>query len=61
MNVSKNFVAQAQEDAAWRASVTEGLHDLKIYLLSTKFHDDPTVQTKDVLNRISEIIYGATQ
>ena len=61
MNVTKNFVAQAEEDAAWRASVTEGIHDLKIYLLSNKFHEDPTVQVKDVLNRLSEIISGANQ
>lgn len=30
------------------------LLDLKLYLLSDKFDDDPTVQVRDVLNRIDQ-------
>ena len=32
-----------------------GIKDLKNYLLSSKFYNDPTVQVKDVLNRLAEI------
>lgn len=36
-----------------------GLHDLVCYLCSDKFREDTTVQTADVLNRISEIRQNA--
>ena len=29
--------------------------ELRTYLLSSKFHSDPTVQVQDVLNRLDEI------
>lgn len=31
------------------------LADLEKYLLSSKFHDDTTVQVKDILNRIVDL------
>jgi hypothetical protein len=31
---------------------SEALDDLKTYLLSEKFHNDPTVQVHDVLRRL---------
>jgi len=34
----------------------EGIIDLKDYLLSSKFYEDTTVQVKDVLMRLQEII-----
>lgn len=33
----------------------EALDDLKTYLLSEKFHSDPTVQVRDVLRRLEEV------
>jgi hypothetical protein len=37
-------------------TLKENLHLLKVYLMSSKFAEDTTVQTKDVLNRIDEIV-----
>ena len=34
------------------ARASEALDDLKTYLLSEKFHQDPTVQVRDVLRRL---------
>ena len=34
------------------ARANESLDDLKTYLLSEKFHSDPTVQVRDVLRRL---------
>lgn len=39
----------------------ENLHLLQVYLMSSKFHEDTTVQTKDVLNRIAEIVRLAAE
>lgn len=33
---------------------TEGLLRLRSYLMSSKFHEDPTVQARDVLLRLEE-------
>ena len=33
----------------------EALDDLKAYLLSEKFHQDPTVQVSDVLRRLEGV------
>ena len=41
--------------AAELVGLKSGLTDLKAYLLSSKFHEDTTVQVRDVLHRISEI------
>ena len=35
----------------------EGIRELVIYLQSSKFRNDPTVQVRDVLNRIEEIAF----
>lgn len=37
-------------------TLKENLHFLKVYLMSSKFTEDTTVQAKDVLNRIDEIV-----
>jgi hypothetical protein len=34
---------------------SEGMTDLEVYLTSSKFYEDTTVQTTDVLNRLSEL------
>lgn len=33
----------------------EAITELRAYLLSPKFHQDPTVQTADVLRRLEEV------
>jgi hypothetical protein len=33
----------------------DGLHDLKLYLMSAKFHSDTNVQVGDVLLRLQEL------
>lgn len=38
-------------EAAWR----QGIEDLMAYLLSEKFHTDPTVQVADVLRRLGHV------
>lgn len=37
------------------ARANESLDDLKTYLLSEKFHQDPTVQVRDVLRRLEGV------
>ena len=37
------------------ARASEALDDLKTYLLSEKFHQDPTVQVRDVLRRLEGV------
>lgn len=37
------------------ARASEALDDLKTYLLSEKFHNDPTVQVRDVLRRLESV------
>jgi hypothetical protein len=43
------------------AAYEEGIRDLTSYLTSSKFHEDTTVQTADVLTRLSEIGSSAWQ
>lgn len=38
--------------------VTDWMIDLEKYLLSPKFHQDPTVQTGDILLRLNELAQG---
>jgi hypothetical protein len=37
------------------ARANDSLDDLKAYLLSEKFHQDPTVQVRDVLRRLEGV------
>lgn len=51
-----NYIKQLEfNNRALRRTVVAALEeigDLRVYLESSKFYDDPTVQTKDVENRI---------
>lgn len=38
--------------------VTDWMINLEAYLLSPKFHQDPTVQTGDILLRLNELAQG---
>ena len=38
--------------------VTDWMINLEAYLLSPKFHEDTTVQTRDVLLRLEELAHG---
>ena len=53
-----NYIHQLQEriaDLSGEVRAYEGMIlDLKMYLLSDKFDEDPTVQVRDVLNRIDQ-------
>ena len=43
------------------AQADDDLNDLRSYLLSDKFHDDPTVQTADILRRLEGVkLYSTT-
>jgi hypothetical protein len=39
-----------------KAATIEAINELKGYLQSSKFHQDPTVQVQDVLNRLDVIL-----
>ena len=39
-----------------KVATMEAIRDLKIYLQSSKFHQDPTVQVQDVLTRLDGIL-----
>lgn len=53
---------KAEKEAAERevAALQEGFRDLRRYLLSSKFHDDTTVQASDVLLRLHSIMDQGT-
>lgn len=42
------------EDSEQLQKVKEVLEDLRVYLTSSKFHKDTTVQVSDVLNRLPQ-------
>ena len=53
-----NYIKQLENDkvrlsAATNAALT-GLEGMLVYLQSDKFHEDPTVQVQDMINRIRE-------
>lgn len=39
-----------------QVATMEAINELKGYLQSSKFHQDPTVQVQDVLNRLEGIL-----
>ena len=49
----KREKAQAEAEAE---ELREGLRSIRSYLMSSKFHQDTTVQVGDILTRIQEII-----
>ena len=53
-----NYIKRLERDNLVRAAemvgLRSGLTDLKVYLTSAKFHNDPTVQVADVLRRLEE-------
>jgi len=61
-----NYIQQLEKDKLVLTAATQaaliGLADVMSYLHSDKFHEDPTVQVQDMINRINEIrtaIYDA--
>jgi hypothetical protein len=52
MNYIHKLQARVEELEAEKASAREDLLELIIYLNSSKFHDDETVQVRDVLHRL---------
>lgn len=53
-----NYIKKLEAEIAARGSelvgIKCGLTDLEAYLQSDKFREDPTVQVKDILNRVRE-------
>jgi len=52
MNYIHQLQSQVEDLQAQREEVNELLTDLLVYLGSRKFWNDPTVQTRDVQNRL---------
>ena len=54
-----NYIKQLEQEKLILSAATQaalvGLADMMAYLQSDKFHNDPTVQVQDVINRINEI------
>jgi hypothetical protein len=59
-----NYIAMLREQSAQAArraqKAMEEVTDLRAYLQSPKFHDDPTVQVADVLHRLQYIADAIT-
>ena len=55
MNYIKQLQATVEELKAEKAEANEAATELLIYLQSSKFHNDPTVQVQDVINRLMPI------
>ena len=53
-NYIQRLQRQLAESEAARASLRCGIRLLRSYLQSPKFHDDTTVQVRDVLMRLEE-------
>ena len=57
-----NYIRKLQEANKQLQSdmdyVTDWMINLEAYLLSSKFHQDPTVQTGDILLRLNELAQG---
>jgi len=54
MNYIKRLQSEVKEQSEAVKAIRTELLDLEKYLLSAKFHNDPTVQIQDVLNRIEQ-------
>jgi hypothetical protein len=57
-----NYIRKLQEANKQLQSdmdyVTDWMINLEAYLLSSKFHQDTTVQTRDILLRLDELAQG---
>jgi hypothetical protein len=60
MNYIKRIELDAKKSESEVQSLRDGLIDLMSYLTSSKFKVDPTVQVKDVLTRIQQILFEGT-
>lgn len=54
MNYITQLENELKEVRAELCGLKCGLSDLSVYLMSSKFHEDPTVQVSDVLRRIAD-------
>ena len=56
-----NYIVRLETELARQTLAIEGLHnelaELRGYLLSDKFHNDTTVQVRDVLHRLDQNVY----
>lgn len=54
-----SYIKDLQEENLERARKIESallsVNELRAYLLSSKFHEDTTVQVRDVLNRLDNV------
>ena len=55
MNYIQNLKTQIAEKDLIIQTAKEEIQYLRTYLLSDKFHEDTTVQVRDVLNRLNNI------
>lgn len=58
---NQKLQAEVNELRAWKASMRTGTGLIYSYLSSSKFHNDTTVQTGDVLMRLSEATLAAEE
>ena len=58
-----NYIKRLEADNKRRGKMIDAMEaelmDLRRYLTSEKFHEDPTVQVQDVLNRLENVTYAA--
>ncbi len=52
MNYIQSLKTQIEEKDKEISELKEKIQNLKIYLSSSKFHKDPTVQVQDIFNRL---------
>jgi predicted RNase H-like nuclease (RuvC/YqgF family) len=52
MNYIQNLKMQIEEKDKEISELKEKIHSLKIYLSSSKFKEDTTVQVQDIFNRL---------
>ena len=55
MNYIKQLQYQRDASNVCIKDAYDNLIDFKSYLMSNKFHNDPTIQVQDVLNRLEHI------
>jgi hypothetical protein len=61
MEVTMKLHEQVKSLKVENEALKDGLHLLQVYLQSSKFDMDTTVQAKDVLHRLSEIVSVALE
>lgn len=60
MNYIKQLETQAARNEREARTLVAGLQDLIQYLAGEKFHQDSTVQVRDVMARLAQVLSDAT-